>query len=119
MNSTKNLSYEKMIARHEILINLDEICASAKRVLKEHGTFCMVHRTERLMDVLSSFRKYELEPKRIMFVYENINKDSYLFLIEGQRKGNVGLKIEKPLILYHLDGTMSEEYEKLQLEVRK
>jgi len=118
-DSTKNLSYEKMIARHEILIDLDTICACAKKVLKEHGNFCIVHRADRLMDILSSFRKNDLEPKKIMFVHETISKESYLVLVEGQRKGNVGLKIEKPLILYNEDGSMTPEYAKLQVEVRK
>ena len=117
--STKNLSYEKMIARHEILIDLDTICYCAKRVLKEHGTFCMVHRTERLMDILSSFRNHDIEPKRIKFVHETIEKESFLVIVEGQRIGSVGLKIEKPLILYNLDGSMTKEYEKLQVEVIK
>ena len=51
-NSSKNLSKEKMIARHEICINLDEVCHSANLVLKDNGTFSMIHRTERLIDVI-------------------------------------------------------------------
>ncbi len=116
-NSTKNISYEKMIARHEILITLDDVCKSASRILKDNGNFCMVHRCDRLMDVITSFRKYNLEPKRIKFVYENLNKECFLFLIEGQKCGNVGLKIDKPLIMYHEDGSMTEEYKRLQNEV--
>lgn len=117
--STKNLSYEKMVARHEILIDLDGICACAKNILKEHGNFCIVHRTDRLMDVLKSFRKNDIEPKRIKFVHETIDKESFLVIVEGQRIGNVGLMIDKPLILYNLDGSMTDEYAKLQVEVIK
>lgn len=119
IESSKNLCYEKMIARHEILVNLDEICCSAKKVLKEHGNFCIIHRSDRLMEILSSFRNNSIEPKRIMFVYENINSESNIVLVEGQKCGSVGLKVEKPLIMYNLDGTMTDEYAKLQLEVRK
>ncbi len=118
-DSTKNLSYEKMIARHEVLIDLDTICACAKKILKEHGNFCMVHRTDRLMDVIEAFKKYDLEPKRIKFIHETIDKESFLFLIEGQRKGSVGLKVEKPLIQYDSDGKMTDEYARLQVEVIK
>lgn len=117
--SSKNLSYEKMIARHEILIDLDTIVACANRILKEHGSLCMVHRTDRLIDVITAFKKYGIEPKRIKYIHENIDKESTLFLIEGQKAGSVGLKIDKPLILYNLDGTMTDEYNNLQLEVRK
>ena len=118
-NSTKNLSHEKMIARHEILLDLDTLCSCANKVLKDNGNFCIVHRSERLMDILSSFRKYDLEPKRIKFVYETVEKESFLVLVEGQKTGNSGLKVEKPLIMYDLDGKMTDEYSKLQMEVRK
>lgn len=117
--STKNLVYEKSVARHELLIDLDGICSCAKKVLKEHGNFCMVHRTERLMDVIDAFKNNGIEPKKIKFIYENINKESNLFIIEGQKMGSVGLKINKPLIMFNLDGSMTLEYSKLQTEVIK
>ena len=118
-NSSKNICYEKMIARHEVLINLDDVCCCAKKILKDNGTFCIVHRSDRLMDIISSFRKNDIEPKRVKFIYENIDKESFIVLVEGQKKGKVGLKVEKPLIMYNLDGTMTAEYASLQLEVRK
>lgn len=117
--STKNISYEKMIARHEVLIDLDSICDSASKILKEHGNISIVHRTDRLMDAIISLKKYHLEPKRIKFVHETINKESFLVLIEAQKMGSSGLKVDKPLILYHEDGTMTDEYALLQKEVRK
>ena len=116
-NSTFNDSYEKKIARHEVLINLDEICECSKKVLKDNGKFCIVHRSDRLMDVLESFRKHGIEPKRIKFVYDNIEKESTLVLVEGQKCGKVGLKVDKPLVLYNLDGSITEEYKRLQEEV--
>ena len=118
-NSTKNLSYEKMIARHEILLNLDELCKCSNLVLKDNGRLCIVHRTDRLMDIIVAFKKYNIEPKRIKFIHERIDKESTLVLIEGQKLGKVGLKIENPLILYDLDGSETDEYKRLQLEVRK
>lgn len=119
INSTKNLSYEKMIARHEILLDLDSLCRSASLVLKDNGNFVLVHRSERLMDIFDSFRKYHIEPKRIKFIYENSKKESTLVLVEGQKAGKVGLVIEKPLFQYNDDGSMTDEYSKLQEEVRK
>ena len=116
-NSTFNDSYEKKIARHEVLINLDEICECAKKVLKDNGKFCIVHRSDRLMDVLEAFKNNKIEPKRIKFVYDNIEKESTLILVEGQKCGKVGLKVDKPLVLYNLDGSITEEYKRLQEEV--
>ena len=116
-NSTFNDSYEKKIARHEVLINLEEICECAKKVLKDNGKFCIVHRSDRLMDVLEAFKNNKIEPKRIKFVYDNIEKESTLILVEGQKCGKVGLKVDKPLVLYNLDGSITEEYKRLQEEV--
>lgn len=116
--SKTNLSQEKKIARHEIMINLSEVCACAKKVLKDNGCLTMVHRSDRLMDILTEFRKNNIEPKRIKFVHERVDKPSNLILIEGQKMGKIGLTVEKPLIMYNEDGTYTEEYALLQKEVR-
>lgn len=115
--STKNLSYEKMVARHEVLLNLNDLVACAKKVLKDNGTFSLVHRTDRLMEILECFKKNNIEPKRVKFVYNNINSSSTLVLIEGQKVGKVGMIVDKPLIMYNLDGSMTEEYKKLQVVI--
>ena len=115
--STKNISYEKMVARHEVLLNLNDLVACAKKVLKDNGTFSLVHRTDRLMEILECFKKNNIEPKRVKFIYNNINSSSTLVLIEGQKVGKVGMIVDKPLIMYNLDGSMTEEYKKLQVVI--
>ena len=117
--SKQNLSLEKQIARHEIMLDLDSLCKSAKQILKDHGNFCLVHRSERLIEIINCLKKYELEPKRIKFIYEKKSKNSDLFLVEAQKKGSSGLIIDSPLIMYEEDGTETLEYSKLQKEVRK
>ena len=115
--STYNLSYEKTIARHEILLDLEALFDCAKKVLKDHGNLCMVHRTTRLIEILDKLKKYNLEPKKIKFIHENIEKESFLVYIEAQKCGNVGLIVEKPLVQYDLSGNYTLEYERLQKEV--
>lgn len=117
--SSFNESYEKKIARHEITFNLEDLCKCCKKVLKDNGKVYIVHRSDRLIDIIEIFRKHNIEPKRIRFVYENVSKESTLVLVEAQKCGNVGLKVDSPIILYNLDGTETEEYELLQKEVRK
>ena len=116
-NSSFNDSYEKTIARHEVLISLHDVCSCAKKVLKDNGNFCIVHRSDRLIELLSELRNNNLEPKRIKFIYETVHKPSYLVLVESQKNGKVGLKIDPPLIQYHLDGSMTDEYFLLQKEI--
>lgn len=113
-----NDNIEKVIARHEVEITLSELMAIVKKLLKNNGNFAIVHRTDRLMEILSEFRKSNIEPKRVRFVHEKSNKESTLVLIEGQKNGKVGLKVENPFILYNEDGSETEEYKKLLVEVK-
>ena len=113
-----NVSKEKLIARHEVEINLSDLFVVVRKLLKNNGNFAIVHRTDRLMEILLEFKKNNIEPKRIRFVHENVNKASTLVLIEGQKNGNVGLKVEEPFILYNEDGSETEEYKKLLVEVK-
>ena len=116
-NSNINLSLEKAIARHEIKIKLDEIIVIASRLLKSNGKLAMVHRTDRLFEVVNLFRKNKIEPKRIRFIYDNNLKEASLFFIEGLKNGKTGLTIEKPMILYNSDGSMTNEYRRILEEV--
>lgn len=101
------------IARHEIKINLEEIIQSAARILDNKGRFAMVHRPDRMIEIINIMQKYDIEPKRIRFVYPKIGKDSHIFLIEGMYKGNKGLKIESPLYAHNDDGSYTNEIRKM------
>ena len=114
-----NDNIEKVIARHEVEITLSELMTIVKKLLKNNGNFAIVHRTDRLMEILSEFRKNNIEPKRVRFVHEKSNKESTLVLIEGQKNGKVGLKVENPFILYNEDGSETKEYKKLLVEVKE
>ena len=117
--NTINLSKAKAIARHELTITLSDVFRVSKQLLKYHGTFALVHRPERLLEILNLFRENDIEPKRLQFVYETVDKESTLVLIEGTKSGNPGLKIENPIILYEKDGQKTEQYEKLIREARQ
>ena len=110
-------SIEKSIARHEVYINIDEICFCASKILKDNGKLCIVHRTDRFNDVYDALRKYKIEPKRIKFIYNNEESSADMFLIEGQKNASTGLIIDKPLLVRNLDGSFSSEYKKLMEEI--
>ena len=78
-------------------------------MLKDKGSLYMVHRAERLVDILHEMRTKKMEPKRIRFVYSNINSDSKLVMIEAVKNGNSSVKIEEPLYVYNEDGTYTDE----------
>jgi len=101
------------IARHEIKINLEEIIKSAAKILDNRGKFVMVHRPQRMIEILNLMQKYDIEPKRIKFVYPKYNKESHILLVEGIYKGKKGLKIEPPLYAHNDDGSYSDEVKKM------
>lgn len=101
------------IARHEIKINLEEIVRSASMILDNKGRLAMVHRPERMIEIINCMQKYDIEPKRIRFVYPKIGRESHIFLIEGMYKGNKGIKIEQPLYAHEEDGSYSKEVRRM------
>ena len=101
------------IARHEIKITLKEIIQSAAKILDNKGRFAIVHRPDRMIEILNFMQQFQIEPKRIRFVYPKINRDSHVLLIEGMYKGNHGIKIEPPLYAHNEDGSYSDEVKKM------
>ena len=101
------------IARHEIKISLEEIIQCAAAILDNKGRFAMVHRPDRMIEIINCMQKYDIEPKRIQFVYPKVGKDSHIFLIEGIYKGNKGVKIEAPLYAHEDDGSYTKEIRKM------
>ena len=111
--SNINESIQKTIARHEKEITLSEIVFAAKKFLNNNGTFAMVHRTDRLIEIIEEFRKNNLEPKRIRLIYPKTGEESNMVLIEGRKNGNTGLKILPPLIAHDSNGEYTEEVKEM------
>lgn len=107
--SNINDSEFKQIARHEIKLNLDQLFNISKKLLKNNGTISIVHRPERLVEILEAMKKYNIEPKKIQFVYPKKDKEANILLIEGRKNGNSGVKILNPLITHCEDGSYTEE----------
>ena len=98
---------------HEIKIDLEGIISSAAYLLDNKGRFAIVHRPDRMIDILNIMQKYDIEPKRIRFVYPKMNRDSHVLLVEGMYKGKKGLKIEPPLYAHNDDGSYSNEVKRM------
>lgn len=111
-----NKEDKQLISRHETTVNLEEWIEVASNLLKDNGAIYMVHRPERLNEIIQDLRKYKLEPKRIRFVYPKKNKDANLVLIKAVKYANEFLKVEKPLIIYNEDGSYTDEILKIYEE---
>lgn len=108
-----NENEKKLISRHEITANLEDFIKVSYRMLKDKGTLYMVHRPDRMVDIIELLRKYKLEPKKIKFVYPNANKDANLILLKAVKNANPFLKIEKPLYVYNQNGEYTDEILKI------
>ena len=98
------------IARHEYTCTMDDIVRVAAGLLNFSGRFCLCQRPERLSDIICSMRKYGIEPKRLRFVQQRLNKEPKLFLIEGRRGGRPnGLRAEPALLIEDHNGSLSQE----------
>lgn len=92
-----NVSESVNIARHEIMCTLEDVISSAAYLVKNGGRFYMVHRAERLSDIIYLMRCNNLQPKRLTMVQANPQSEPSLVLIEAQKDRKSGLIITKPL----------------------
>lgn len=105
----QNPSVPKMIARHEILCTFEDVAREAAYLLKQGGTFYLVHRPFRLAEIITTLAAYKLEPKRIRFVHPYVDKEPNMVLIEARKGGNPRVTVEKPLIVYKEKGEYTDE----------
>ena len=99
----------RQTARAETTCTLEDVCRAAAYLLRWGGSFCLVHRPERLADLCCTLRENGLETKRLRPVCKRSGAAPSLLLMEGRRGGKPGLTIEPELILQHSDGTPTSE----------
>ncbi|MCI8470611.1 MAG: tRNA1(Val) (adenine(37)-N6)-methyltransferase [Clostridia bacterium] len=109
----ENEEEKKIIARHETTATLEDFIKISKDLLKDKGEFYMVHRPERLVDIVNSMRKYKIEPKILRFVYTNQESEPKLMLIKGIKNAKPFLKIQNNLYIYDENGKYTEEINKI------
>lgn len=100
-------------ARTEKFCTLSEVCQAAGWLLGTGGSFCLVHRPERLADVICALRGNGLEPKRLRFVRHRADRLPSLLLVQSVCGGRPGVDYMPDLILFHSDGTPTPAYRRL------
>ncbi len=112
-NSNVNDNMIKRIARHEVMLSLEDVIVASRKLLKNGGKLALVHRPDRFMEILMLLKKYNLEPKRVQFVYPKRDAESNILLIEAVKNGKAGLKVLPPLVVHNDDGSYSDVVRKM------
>ena len=105
----QSMDLDMQIAKHEIHLNLETLIESASKNIKHGGLFFMVHKADRLEEIIFFLNQYDFKLKRIRFVHPSINHQPNQVLIEAKLKGGDHLVVEPPLIQYQAKGVYSDE----------
>ncbi|MBQ7897178.1 MAG: tRNA1(Val) (adenine(37)-N6)-methyltransferase [Clostridia bacterium] len=104
-----NESERKLTARHELFCDIDDICLSASKILKNGGDFYVVYRPDRMCDLFVAMRKAGLEPKEMTEVQSRLGDAPTLILVRARKGASSSLKITKPFVIYNEDNTYTDE----------
>ncbi len=100
-----NQTDAQTLARHEVLCTLEDVVTAGSQIVKSRGRFALVHRPERLTDILLAMRQRQLEPKRLQLVHPRAGEPASILLVEAVKDGRPGLSVLPPLCVYEADGT--------------
>lgn len=98
-DSIINVNSSKAIARHEIMITLEDIISISSKIINDSGSLYLVHRCDRLVEILDLLKKYNFGLRRLQFVYDSMNSQSCFLLIEAKYKCKDDLKVLEPLYI--------------------
>ena len=103
----------RVTARSESTCTISDVCAAARYLTRWGGRFALVHKPERLAELICALSENGLEPKRLRFVQHRASEAPNLVLIESRRGGNPSVIVEPPLILTDDNGQDTPEVKKI------
>lgn len=103
----------KIISRHEVKATLSDFIKVASNLLKDKGEIYIVHKPERMPDIIQKMRENKIEPKEIKTVYSNKKTEASLILIKGIKGANKFFKILEALYIYEENGEYTKEIKEI------
>ena len=104
---------ERALARHELSASISDVLSAARYVLKASGRLSVIFPANRLVDLVSMMRAFDLEPKRIRLVHSKIDTPAELVYAEGYKGGRPGIMVLPPLCVHTRDGRFTPELEEM------
>jgi len=100
-------------ARHENSASLWDFFRAAAYALRTGGSFYLVHRPQRLADLMECARKTGLEPKQLRMVCPHQGDAPNLLLLKCVKGGGAELKMLPALVVRNRDGSFTEEIDRI------
>ncbi|QDF64770.1 tRNA1(Val) (adenine(37)-N6)-methyltransferase [Mycoplasma nasistruthionis] len=107
---SNKVSTSKLIATHEVELNLDQLIEGCSKIIEQKGFLNLVLPIERLVDTFEILRKYKFEPKRVKFVFPRIDDKPKFFLVEARYQTGWGTHFLPNLYLHDSTNKTDSSY---------
>ncbi|MET3683777.1 tRNA1(Val) A37 N6-methylase TrmN6 [Alkalibacillus flavidus] len=104
----QNQNEHLTIARHEVYGGLSDVLQACSRTVKSGGKVSIVHRPNRLTEIMTLAETYKLAIKRLKFVYAKPDRDATMVLIEFLKDGKPDIKVEPPFYIHQENGDYTD-----------
>jgi len=102
------------ISRHEVMIDLEGVINSARKIISNGGSLSLIHRAARIEEIILLLNKTNFAIKRLRFVHTKYGKEAMMVLIEARFNGKTGdIKVENPLVIYDESDNYTDEVLKI------
>ena len=95
------------IAKEEVSLSCDELCATASKMLKSGGSFYVCYPAERAAELIFTLQKHSLCTKELFFTENGKGKVKTLFL-KATKNGKFGTKVRPNLVTNEENGDYLE-----------
>lgn len=100
-------------ARQEMGCSAADAVQAAAYLVKYGGRVAFVYRPERMCELITDMKKYQLEPKRMRFVHQHASAVPSAVMIEARRGSAPGVQVMPPLLVRNEAGAYTEEYRRI------
>ncbi len=103
-----NPNNQRALARHEIAMDLAQLLACARRMLRTGGRLALIYPAERTADLLVQMRREGIEPKSLQGVHSQSGQEARLVIVHGIHGARPGLRMAAPLVVYRSTGDYTD-----------
>ena len=100
---------ERYVSRHETTADISDFAAVSAGMLREGGHLYMVHRPDRLADIIAGMRAAGIEPKEMQLVVPREGKAANIVLIHGIKGAGAEMHLLPQIAVHTADGGYTDE----------